>query len=119
MIRARVRCISIVAKSAACRTHHSTCAAIFVITTTAVTAAALPWAASSTTKAMEAARQVLEHLDSLAYACAMEGLSITPRTAKCTLLRVLLPLHQNKRHQKKRRPSDTHFCSTGLDLALQ
>jgi hypothetical protein len=34
-------------------------------------------------------------------------------------LRVLLPLHQNKRHQKKRRPSDTHFCSTGLDLALQ
>jgi ribosomal protein L24 len=96
MIKARVRPITILAKAAACRVHYSARMAAFVVEGVAMATAAMAKAASNTSKATEVKHKVPEHPSNLTHACPAESLTIRPRSAKQSLLRVPLPSCQNK-----------------------
>ncbi len=80
--RARVKLILILVKAIAHRARRSNCTVVIVVNTAAVATATMATAASSISKAMEAACRVLEHPSNLAHTSSAKSLVIVPRTAK-------------------------------------
>jgi hypothetical protein len=80
-------------------------------------AVAMAKAASNISKATKVVRKEPERPSHPVRASPAKSLAIGPRTVKRTLQRALLPLHQNRSCQKKKRPNDARLDATGPSLA--